>query len=224
MMQKYQVYRKSTNELLRTGEISEGGVVEFDPIFEFVRLPRRDGTTTIMTGSGTMNIKDDFASINPFHQRREFFIKEGFKADESKNRLDLIPPEALQRVGEVYTYGSRKYADHNWRKGLKYSRLYGATLRHLFAFWTGEDNDKESKLPHLAHATFGLLGLLQYQEEGRRQLDDRFVWPKGATETQCCGREETEKPVREVGCEGTPEDLVAKSRVWHPEFGFASVI
>jgi hypothetical protein len=148
----------------------------------------------------------------------------GTKADLGKNRLDLIPVEALQRVGEVYTYGSKKYADNNWRHGIAYSRLYGATLRHLFAFWCGEDNDKESGLPHLAHATFGLLGLLQYQEEGRRQLDDRFRWPKGATETVSCRGEEIKKPVREVGGQRPSQDLVAKSRVWHPEFGFASVV
>jgi hypothetical protein len=140
------------------------------------------------------------------------------KYDEGKNRLDLIPTEALLQVGRIYTYGANKYHDHNWRGGLKYSRLYGATLRHLFAFWTGEDLDAESGLPHLAHATFGLLGLLQYSIEGRKELDDR--WSTLDTRTN----QANEKQVREVGSAGTTSDLVAKSKVWDPAVGFAIVL
>jgi hypothetical protein len=140
------------------------------------------------------------------------------KFDQGKNRLDLIPTEALEQVGRIYTYGANKYADHNWRGGLKYSRLYGAALRHLFAFWRGEDTDGESGLPHLAHATFGLLGLLQYSIEGREDLDDRWT----TLDTRV--KEASAKQVREVDSKGEATDLVAKSRVWHPEFGFASVL
>jgi len=150
-------------------------------------------------------------------------MSEGIKFDDTKNRLDLIPVEALEQVGAIYSYGAKKYADHNWRSGLKFSRLYGAALRHLFAFWRGEDKDKESGLPHLAHATFGLLGLLQYQAEGRSELDDRFTWAKVRIAQAHEKRgAETEEPVREVGLSRETKALVAEQDFWHPAYGLAA--
>lgn len=94
------------------------------------------------------------------------------KYDEHKLRMDLIPPCSLAEVARVYTYGARKYGAHNWRKGLEWSRVYAALQRHLNAFWAGEDIDSESHIPHLAHAAFGCLTLLNYMEH-QREFDDR---------------------------------------------------
>ena len=77
---------------------------------------------------------------------------EGKKNDSEKTRLDLIPCEAIEAIGQAFTHGAGKYGDHNWRRGIDFSRLYGATLRHLNAFWAGEDIDADSGLPHLALA------------------------------------------------------------------------
>ena len=103
--------------------------------------------------------------------------EEGTKYDRGKTRLDLLSMEALEEVGKVYTYGTKKYDAHNWRKGLKFSRIIAAVLRHFFAFIRGEDRDKESGLLHLAHAAWGILTLIsffvQYDEYG--QFDDRYV-------------------------------------------------
>ena len=43
---------------------------------------------------------------------------EGRKDDASKVRLELIPPELLFAVGEILSFGARKYADRNWEAGL----------------------------------------------------------------------------------------------------------
>lgn len=98
----------------------------------------------------------------------------GRKDDETKCRLDLLPMDALWAIGDILTYGAQKYDAHNWEKGMDWHRPFGATLRHLFAFWCGEDMDKESGKPHLAHAACELLFLLTYylRSVGR---DDR--WP-----------------------------------------------
>lgn len=98
---------------------------------------------------------------------------EGKKYDTGKLRIDLIPAQALEELAAVYTYGANKYADHNWRRGIKWSRVFGAMMRHLWAFWRGEDLDEESGLPHLAHAAFGCFALLEYRRT-RRDFDDRY--------------------------------------------------
>lgn len=56
-------------------------------------------------------------------------------------RFDLIPIFALTKLAEHYGAGARKYDDHQWRKGYEYSKSYAALLRHLTAWWGGEDWD-----------------------------------------------------------------------------------
>ena len=77
---------------------------------------------------------------------------EGRKDDQEKVRTDLYPIDALLETCEVLTYGAKKYEPRNWEKGFEWSRAYGAALRHLFAFWQGEDLDPETGISHLAHA------------------------------------------------------------------------
>lgn len=99
-------------------------------------------------------------------------ITEPVKFDSDKPRTDLIPPQALLQIAEVFAFGAKKYDDRNWEKGLLYHRIYGAMLRHLYAFWGGEDNDPESGKSHLAHAgccLFMLMGTVAQHPE----LDDR---------------------------------------------------
>lgn len=97
----------------------------------------------------------------------------GVKFDGGKPRTDLLPPDALLGTAAVFEYGARKYAAHNWRKGIAISRLTGALLRHLFAFMAGEDNDPESGLPHLDHALCSLM-MLRSTWAARRDMDDRW--------------------------------------------------
>ena len=99
-------------------------------------------------------------------------VDSAVKHDDGKVRLDLLPVAPLWDVARVYTYGASKYAPDNWRKGMNWSRIYAALQRHLFKFWNGEGIDPESGLPHLAHAAFGVLTLLEY-ERSRDEFDDR---------------------------------------------------
>ena len=99
----------------------------------------------------------------------------GIKHDGGKNRLDLLPIAALMEVGKVYSFGCSKYEDRNWEKGIKYSRLFGALLRHLWGWWRGERNDPETKLHHLTSVVWCGLGLLHYElyHELYAPFDDR---------------------------------------------------
>lgn len=104
--------------------------------------------------------------------------KTGGQKGMKPERLDLIPRHGLEVLSRVYGYGAAKYADHNWRKGYKWSLSYAAMQRHLIAFWDGEDNDKESGLPHLGHAAFhcfALMGFMDFYKTG----DDRYALPRG---------------------------------------------
>ena len=105
------------------------------------------------------------------HQRNS--NAEGKKFDEGKVRVDLLPTESLFAVAEVLTFGASKYGEHNWRKGMAWSRLYAAAQRHMMKWNAGETHDEESGKNHLAHACVNLLMLLSY-EKSCRELDDRF--------------------------------------------------
>lgn len=101
----------------------------------------------------------------------------GLKFDDQKIPLQLIPGNALLEVGKVLGYGARKYAAHNWRAGLAYSRLMGACLRHATAFNEGEDLDPETGLSHIAHLATEALFLLEFITKNSAHLDDRFRAP-----------------------------------------------
>ncbi len=61
----------------------------------------------------------------------------GSKYDGEKPRMDLLDADFLEGVAEVLTFGARKYAAHNWRGGIHYSRLIAALYRHLGAINRG---------------------------------------------------------------------------------------
>ena len=98
---------------------------------------------------------------------------DAIKNDQEKIPLDLLPPESLEEIGKVLHFGAKKYAAHNWRKGMNWSRLIAASLRHIFAFVRGENNDPETGLSHLAHAGCCILFLLSFQLTNNGS-DDRF--------------------------------------------------
>ena len=75
----------------------------------------------------------------------------GIKHDQDKLPLDLLDPAALEGLAKVLDFGAKKYAAHNWRGGLSWTRLIAAMLRHAFAIMRGELNDPESGLPHIDH-------------------------------------------------------------------------
>jgi len=100
----------------------------------------------------------------------------GIKHDKGKPRMELIPREGLIQLSRVLEFGANKYDDHNWRKGMAWSKLIGATLRHLHAFNDGIDTDDESGISHIAHAVCNLMFLLEYIKV-YPQLDDRYKTP-----------------------------------------------
>jgi hypothetical protein len=98
---------------------------------------------------------------------------QGKKNDGGKLRYDLLPPDALREIVRVLTVGAEKYSDRNWELGLKFGRVFGAAMRHLWAWWARENDDPETKISHLAHAGCCVLFLLTYQCRSLKRFDDR---------------------------------------------------
>lgn len=95
-----------------------------------------------------------------------------------KTGVQMIAPQFIEGVGDVLTYGAQKYAPNNWMRGMSWSVVFGGILRHLFAWFRGEDIDLKEKggsgLPHLLHAACGLMFLYYYTTRPEhKQFDDR---------------------------------------------------
>lgn len=101
----------------------------------------------------------------------------GIKHDQDKPRMDLLDPAWLEGVAQVLTFGAEKYAAHNWRGGIEYSRLIAAAYRHLGAINRGENIDPESGQQHAHHAACCLM-FLSNMISTRPDLDDRYKAPR----------------------------------------------
>jgi hypothetical protein len=98
------------------------------------------------------------------------------KFDATKVRLDLLPIDPMMQIANVFGFGAKKYFANSYRQGetVVWSRTYGSIMRHMMAFWSGEDKDPESGLDHLAHAGTQLFILMEHTAHNKNK-DDRFV-------------------------------------------------
>ena len=109
-------------------------------------------------------------------------LNSGIKFDKGKARMELIPPEAMFALAVVLTFGASKYADRNWEKGMSWGRVFGAAMRHAWAWWGGKgpttksflfgDMDSETGYSHLWHMLTCVAFLVAYEERGIGK-DDR---------------------------------------------------
>lgn len=103
---------------------------------------------------------------------KEAYMAEGRKNDQGKLRMELVPVTAINAMARGFGYGADKYEAYNWTKGLSTSRLYAATMRHLTAWWDGEEMDPESGLSHLDHILC-CVAMLEGTVTGGLAEDDR---------------------------------------------------
>lgn len=99
--------------------------------------------------------------------------KHALKHDEGKAPLSILTMESLVAEAKAFQYGEKKYKDkHNYKKGMEWSRMLDASMRHIVAFSGKEDFDNESSLNHLWHAK-ACLAMLIYYYENNVGTDDR---------------------------------------------------
>lgn len=97
----------------------------------------------------------------------------GTKHDDAKVDMSLLSPFAIEKIAQVMTFGKHKYTANNWRKGFPFTRLIAAVKRHINSYEKGEFLDPETGLSHLAHASCGLMMLLEF-EETMPELNDVY--------------------------------------------------
>ena len=71
--------------------------------------------------------------------------------------------------------GAKKYGPFNWRSNKVIASIYiGAAMRHLESWYDGEENAKDSGVPHLGHA-LASIGILVDALTTGNLVDDRPV-------------------------------------------------
>lgn len=67
--------------------------------------------------------------------------------------MACVPAPVLMEMSLALMEGARKYGRHNYRKSpVLASIYYDAAMRHIMAWWEGEEFAKDSGMHHLAHA------------------------------------------------------------------------
>lgn len=81
--------------------------------------------------------------------------EQAMRFNDSKLRVDLIPPEAIYALAVVLSYGAVKYDDKNWEKfdTIENPDSYfgGSQGRHILYALLGRPMDPESGLPDNWH-------------------------------------------------------------------------
>lgn len=91
----------------------------------------------------------------------------------AKIPLSTVSAPVLAELGLAMMEGALKYGRHNYRvSGVRASVYYDAALRHLFAFYEGEDIDPASGLPHIVKVMACMAVLRDSQIQGN-WVDDR---------------------------------------------------
>jgi hypothetical protein len=113
----------------------------------------------------------------------------GAKVDSGKVRMHLITggmARALTEVAKVGTFGAAKYTDGGWVHVPDGFRRYeDAQQRHAASRHMGEEYDKDSNLPHLAHEAWNALAKLDLylREKEAKKVEApalKLVLPKPA--------------------------------------------
>ena len=90
-----------------------------------------------------------------------------------KAPMSTVPANVLAEIGVAMLEGSVKYGRHNYRAaGVRASVYYDAVMRHLMAWWEGEDIDTDSNMNHITKALSCLVVLRDAQMQ-QMYTDDR---------------------------------------------------
>ncbi len=94
--------------------------------------------------------------------------------NQGKVQTREIDPAFILGIGEVLTKSRAKYDHFNWCKPTKLSTPYESMMRHILAFQSGENFDKETSSHHLLHAATNLMFMYYHIQNNPEESDDRF--------------------------------------------------
>ena len=100
-------------------------------------------------------------------------MNQEIKKDAGKLRLDLVPPEVILALGEVYTFGlSKGYKEQSWRH-VERKRYIAADMRHsIAAQMNPSGKDEESGLLHLKHKLWNAATLLMLEIDRQEEMTE----------------------------------------------------
>lgn len=94
----------------------------------------------------------------------------------AKPGLSAVPPVGMLHLGRAMADGERKYGLMNYRdKSVSSNVYYNAAMRHLMAWWDGEQNAPDSGVHHLGHVMACCAILLDAEAHG--SLNDNRPTP-----------------------------------------------
>lgn len=114
------------------------------------------------------------------HEMLTCHALEGAKPSNPKDMVGMrkvpmstVPANVLAELGVAMLEGTCKYGRHNYRAvGVRGSVYYDGTMRHLMAWWEGEDIDPDSGMSHITKAITSLVVLRDAMIQGKF-TDDR---------------------------------------------------
>jgi hypothetical protein len=86
---------------------------------------------------------------------------------QGKPRYDLIPPEPLKRLAELYSRGAEKYSPHNWAKGMPTSRCLASLMRHLEQYRAGDKTED-----HLSGVIWNAMAIMHFENTAWHDIFD----------------------------------------------------
>ncbi|MGM0641482.1 MAG: dATP/dGTP diphosphohydrolase domain-containing protein, partial [Thermotogota bacterium] len=87
--------------------------------------------------------------------------------------MSCVPAQVMMEVATAMYEGARKYGRSNYRvMGVRASVYYDACMRHIVAWWEGQDIDEDSGLSHITKAIAGLM-VLRDGMLNDKWIDDR---------------------------------------------------
>lgn len=131
-------------------------------------LPEPKGCTLPENLRGPIKIhgRGEEAEKKKLDQMAEVDETKPGKDTTGKPRLSLVPPGIIEAVGEVRTFGCKKYgAPDNW-KTVEPELYVDALMRHLVRYLRDPKAvDEESGLSHLAHMACNIAFLIEMEEQ-----------------------------------------------------------
>lgn len=103
--------------------------------------------------------------------------------------LHAVPCRVLMELGLAMMEGGRKYGTHNYRDmGVRASVYYDAAMRHIMAWWEGEDTDPDSGVHHLIKAMACFTVLRDSMHMGN-WTDDRPIQLPNGLDMECLNKQ-----------------------------------
>jgi len=94
--------------------------------------------------------------------------------------MSCVPTLPMLELGLAMMEGARKYGRHNYRAvGTRSSVYYDAIMRHITAWWEGEDIDPDSGVHHLMKAAACCLVHRDSMYMGNVEDDRPLKYPEG---------------------------------------------